>query len=488
MDLSEGRIIDSLKARQLPKEFEPFPVEFLPEPIRSYIVGGAEALGCDPAFIVMPILSILASAIGNSRCIKLKESWTEPAILWTAVIGESGSMKTPAIKYAMEPLKKMQIEEFRDFDDKMGEYNECKRQYDQQMKTKRKNDPLPDEPREPVATRYFCNDTTIEALAGILMTTPRGILQSCDELSGWMNSFNSYKGGKGSDEARWLEMYNAGMLLVDRKSGIPKTIRILNASVSICGGIQPDILRRSLTREYYESGIAARFLLAMPPRQAKSWRNADIDARNVDEVEAVFRKLVAMQMADDGIGGFKAKPLPLNPAAQDLWVGFYNDHGIEQAELSGDLAAVWSKLEATAARLALTIHCMRAAAGDPQLASEEYIDSDSIAAGVLIVNWFKDELKRIYVVLTEDELKRDQRKLLELVRDKGGTITVRQLQRSRRAYQSDAGLAETALQELVDIGWGLWQQIQAGTGGGRPSKQFVIKSNISDDKTPEAEA
>jgi hypothetical protein len=131
---------------------------------------------------------------------------------------------------------------------------------------------------------------------------------------------------------------------------------------------------------------------------------------------------------------------------------------------------------------------MRAAAGDPELASEDYIDSDSIAAGVLIVNWFKDELKRIYVVLTEDELKRDQRKLLELVRDKGGTITVRQLQRSRRAYQSDSGLAETALQELVDIGWGLWQQIQAGAGGGRPSKQFVIKSNISDDKTPDGDA
>ena len=194
------------------------------------------------------------------------------------------------------------------------------------------------------------------------------------------------------------------MLLVDRKSGTPRTIRILNASVSICGGIQPDILRRSLTREYYESGIAARFLLSMPPRQAKSWRNADINARNVDEVEAVFRKLVAMQMADDGIGGFKAKSLPLNPAAQDLWVAFYNDHGIEQAELSGDLAAVWSNLEATAARLALIIHCVRATAGDPELASEDYIDSDSIAAGVLIVNWFKDELKRIYVVLTEDEL------------------------------------------------------------------------------------
>ncbi|MBW8016254.1 MAG: DUF3987 domain-containing protein [Planctomycetes bacterium] len=484
MDLNDGRTIDTKKARRMPDEFEPFPVEFLPEPIRSYIVDGAEALGCDPAFIIIPMLSILASSIGNSRCVKLKGTWTEPAILWTAVIGESGAMKTPAISYAMQPLKKMQLESFRDYDEKMVDYNESKRQYDQDMKKRKKSDPLPDEPREPVANRYFCNDTTIEALAAILNTSPRGILQSCDELSGWMNSFNSYKGGKGSDEARWLEMYNAGMLLVDRKSGTPRTIRIPNASVSICGGIQPDILRRSLTREYYESGIVARFLMAMPPRQPKVWRDADVSPLLIESVEVVFRKLVELQMDDDGIGGFKAKPLSLNPAAQDLWVAFYNDHGIEQAELSGDLAAVWSKLEATASRLALIIHCVRAAAGDPDLASEDYIDSDSIAAGVLIVQWFKAELKRIYVVLSEDELKRDQRKLLEVIRARGGKISVRNLRRSSRSYQGD-GVAKDALQGLVDIGWGQWQFIPAGTDGGRPSELFVLNNDSGDAKTPE---
>ena len=475
MNYETATVIEKLKAREIPKKFEPFPVDLLPEPIKSYVADGAEALGCDPAFIVVPMISILASAVGNSRCIKLKDSWCEPSILWSAVIGESGSMKTPSIAYAMEPLKKMQIEKFRDFDEKMDEYNERKRQYDNDMKTRKKNGLLPDEPIEPVATRYFCNDATIEALAGILNTSPRGILQSCDELGTWLNSFNAYKGGgKGSDEARWLELYQAGMLLVDRKSGTPKTIRILNASVSICGGIQPGILQRSFTRDFYDNGIAARFLLAMPPRQPKVWRKADIDQRLIGEVEAVFRKLVGMQLDDDGFGGRKARALPLIPGAQDLWIAYFNDHGIEQAELSGDLAAVWSKLEAIAARLALIIHCVRWAAGDPKLVSEDFIDDESIIAGVLIVAWFKEELKRIYAVLREGELERQQRHLLDLVRSKGGKITSRQLMRSSRQFRESASNAEEALQELVDINWGRWENVPAGPEGGKPTRRFVI--------------
>jgi hypothetical protein len=485
MNVNEGQVIETKKAKQMPKEFEPFPVELLPEPIQSYVVDGGKALGCDPAFIAIPMLSILASAIGNSRCIKLKESWTEPAILWTALIGESGSMKTPAINYAMSTLKKMQEKAFREYDKKMVKYKKQKRAYDHKMKKVGKNDHLPDEPKEPVPMRYYCNDATIQAVAVILNNSPRGILQYRDELAGWFGSFNEFKGGKGSDQAGWLEMYQGGTLIIDRKTGTPQTLRVYNASVSICGGIQPEILRRSLCREYFENGLSARILLAMPPKQEKVWRESDIDAQLVEDVEAVFRGLVAMQMENDDLGGFQAKSLPLIPAAQDLWIAFYNEHGLEQAELSGDLAAVWSKLEAVAARLALIIHCVRAAANDPKLVSEDYIDGDSIAAGVLIVNWFKEELKRIYVVLNEDEIDQSQRKLIEFIRNKGGSISVRELQRSSRIYKDSSDLPETALQELVDIGWGEWQQIQAGAGGGRPSKQFVMKS---DDKTTDGDA
>jgi hypothetical protein len=482
MNHSEENTLDIYKARRIPDEYKPFPVGMLPDPIGRYVTETAKALGCDPAYIAVPMLSILASAIGNSRCIKLKESWHEPAVLWTAVVGESGSMKTPAIRFAMKPLVKMQAKAFMEYDKKLEDYNERKKEYDQQLRAK-KSGPLPDEPKEPVAMRYYCNDATIEAIAAILNDAPRGILQSCDELSGWIKSFNSYKGGKGSDEARWLEMYQAGTLLIDRKSGVPKTIRIPNASVSICGGIQPDILRRVLSREYYENGLVARLLLAMPPRKAKCWTEADIDSSLAVEVEELFDGLLKMQMDSDGYGGFKAKAIPLIPTAQDSWIVFYNEHGIEQKGMTGDLAAVWSKLEAIAARITLVVHCIRVAANDQTLVDDDFIDDDSIYAGVMLAKWFGAEIRRVYVVLEEGEPERQQRQLYELVLKKDGRITPRELMRSSRQFGESSEEAEKALQGLVNLGWGVWENPPPGDSGGRPSKILVLK-NSSDDKTP----
>jgi len=40
--------------------FHPFPVEVLPVPIRSFVAKGAQAIGCGPSYIALPILSALA--------------------------------------------------------------------------------------------------------------------------------------------------------------------------------------------------------------------------------------------------------------------------------------------------------------------------------------------------------------------------------------------------------------------------------------------
>ena len=87
------------------KRYRPFPVEALPEPIQSFVAASARAIGCDTSYIAMPVLSALASTIGNSRCIELKRGWTEPAIIWTAIVCESGTLKTPAFKSAVRPIR-----------------------------------------------------------------------------------------------------------------------------------------------------------------------------------------------------------------------------------------------------------------------------------------------------------------------------------------------------------------------------------------------
>src|SRR5947209_6304657 len=60
--------------------YQPFPIDALPAPIGAYVLQGTEALGCDHAYVALPCLAAAASAIGNSRVIRLKRGWTEPSI------------------------------------------------------------------------------------------------------------------------------------------------------------------------------------------------------------------------------------------------------------------------------------------------------------------------------------------------------------------------------------------------------------------------
>ena len=57
--------------------YKPFPVDALPEVVGIYVSAAAAAIGCDPAFIALPLLVSLARAIGNRMVIRLKSTWLE---------------------------------------------------------------------------------------------------------------------------------------------------------------------------------------------------------------------------------------------------------------------------------------------------------------------------------------------------------------------------------------------------------------------------
>ncbi len=481
-----------------------FPVDVLPDPIRGFVAEAAKAIGCDPSYIALPMLSGLASAIGNTHRIALKRRWPEPAIVWTAVVGESGTMKTPAFKLAMKAIRKAQADAFKEHDAARAEWEAQHLRYEAELTgwkrqaAKGHGDPgdPPEKPTPPIARRYIVSDTTTEALAPILLGNPRGVLLARDELAGWLGSFDRYaKAGKaGADSAHWLSMHNGEALTIDRKTGIPPTIHVPSASVSIAGGIQPGILARALGQEHHESGLLARLLFAMPPRKPKRWTEADVDADTEAAVAAVFNRLFGLTMEDDPeSGGLEPDQRPrlvtLTPGAKAAWVRFYNEHAIEQVNLYGDEAAAWSKLEGYAARLALVVHLTRWAAGDPAVpTSTTPVDEASIAAGVVLARWFGDEARRVYAILGESDEGRESRRLVEWIERKRGTATVRDLTRGPREYRGDPERATKALGELVAAGIAVWVHDDHGPKGGRPTERVRLVSRRGDtgdgDETP----
>jgi hypothetical protein len=461
--------------------FAPFPADVLPKPIRGFVTEAAKAIGCDASYIALPLLSGLASAIGNTHRIELKRGWTEPAIVWTAIVGDSGTAKSPALELALRPIRKRQHEAMKRHADAMKEYADALAMHERnatQWKRSKSDTPPPTKPEAPIADRCWTDDATTEALAVLLQQNLRGLLMVRDELAGWFN-FDRYAGGKGGgDAAKWLEMFGGRPMVVDRKTG--GTLYVPRAAVSIAGGIQPETLRRALGQEHRDNGLAARLLLTCPPRKPKRWTEADVNADTESAVSMVFDRLFGLTLETDDDGDERPRLVKLADDGKRAWVTFYNEHAGEQVLLSGDEAAAWSKLEGYAARLALVVHLTRWAASDDRLRDPARVDEASIAAGAVLARWFGDEARRVYAILGESDEGRESRRLVEWIDRKGGMATVRELTRGPREYRGDPERAAKALGELVAAGVGRWEVDDHAGGRGRPADRFRLLSRRGD--------
>lgn len=456
-------------------EYRPFPVEALPPVIGQYVSQLAEAVCCDPSFVALPLLTGLASAIGNSLRLSVKRDWSIPSILWCCTVAPSGSGKSIAPEKALRPLIKRQSRLMKQFQRDMEQYETELAIYEKQSaewkKGKTDGDP-PTAPVVPVCQRLIVSDSTIEALGLRLQDNPRGILANFDELAGWIGGFDRYKSGSG-DAAKWLEFFSGRTSIIDRaKSNRPLIID--RASVSLFGTVQPTILRKHLTAEHKASGLAARLLFAMPPRQLKVYRESEVEEAVENAVNGVFESLLAIEMQTNEEGDLVPAYVRLDPPAKDLFIRYYNRHNREQLELSEDLYSAYSKLEEAAARLALVIHGVRYALGET--ASLYQLDVQSMAAGIELCEWFKHEAKRVYGVLSESETENDTRGVLDWIKRQSGPVSPREVHRGNRTAFSSSDAAEVFLKKLVQQGLGTFEPIEPSPAGGRPTVKFSLKS------------
>ena len=99
MQFAHNRIVE-------PEPFEDFPTDALPAVMQDMVKTIAKAQSLPEAFIAYPALSHVASAIGNSREAKCyPDGGTEPAILWTGIIADSGAGKTEVLRKLSYPLE-----------------------------------------------------------------------------------------------------------------------------------------------------------------------------------------------------------------------------------------------------------------------------------------------------------------------------------------------------------------------------------------------
>jgi hypothetical protein len=470
---------DGAELAELPSSrWMPFPVETLPPTVQRVVQEIATATNTDSATAAAFALGTLAGAIGNSRALQLNESWLVPSILWVGVIATSGSGKSPVLAFVTKPIEDAEAQLAKDNKQRMQEYEEATLQYEAALREWRNNRSgrPPEKPTPPPQPRLLTMDTTLEAVGVLLSQSPRGLLMARDELAEWFDC-TRYKNSC-TDAAGWNRCFDGLPLFVDRINR--ERLAIPRASVSVVGGIQPAVLRQFVGNVYVsDGGMLPRMLLLAPPTRPRRW-NSGV-SKSVQAKWATFvESLLALQMCD-GKNGPAPVLLTMSAEAEKVWAEWYNTMGdaIEAANLTHDfkLASFLSKLQGTAARIALVLHLARWADGVDGDAST--VSAESMRNALQIAYWWRNELSRVLEYLLTDEMRAAELAVLEWVRKRGGQVTVRDLySHGPRQFRGKPDEAEAVLSKLARLGYGTLETEPASQKGGRPKHVFRLAESV----------
>jgi hypothetical protein len=231
-------------------------------------------------------LVVLATAIGNSRRIRLKRGWVFPAILWGMLIARKGTIKTWSLSPAVKPLDQRQAEYQNKYQVEKKEYEQKRAEYNRLTPAQRRQETLPDL-TEPILKRIVSRESTEQKVVKNCAENPRGFCIYSDELATLLQGMGQYcKDGKGGNaQSMFNSLFNGEGLESER---ISENRYAPHAFVCILGGIQPRIAKKCFNQESFESGFASRFIPVAPPAKVATWNDQIVS----ENTEQAYQRLI----------------------------------------------------------------------------------------------------------------------------------------------------------------------------------------------------
>src|SRR5262245_47375706 len=190
-------------------------------PWQEWVSDAAHWAGSSEDYVAQALLAAVAGLSGQGVSARITEAWSEPVILWQALVGGPSSGKTPALDWLRRPL------------------NTVERVL----------------AREGGAPIVVC-DASLQALEKAVARRRQGVLLWRDEPTAWLAPLGRKTRRDESGRGAFLETWGA--------IGFPwcRDRSAVGTAVSIVGSLDPERLDAAL--EGTGDGLAARFLYVWP--------------------------------------------------------------------------------------------------------------------------------------------------------------------------------------------------------------------------------
>jgi len=343
----------------------PFPVQALPAPVADFCTKLAESTVTPVDYAACASLSAAAAAVGPTRKLRLRETWSEYCSLYVALVGDSGSRKSSVLGNVSEPITRKQRDEFAG----------------------KSIDEIED-----LAHSYTTN-CTVESLVSLLGKSPRGLFIYLDEFMSWIQGNDQYKGGKGNDRQFYLSTWSCSDYKLDRKTSGSTYLR--NPFLSIVGGMTPGSIQSMVSLKEQNDGFLQRLLFAIPAPSPRGKVPANtLDPMTKGLWSLLIDKLYSYEFDPDG----DAIPVTWTVGAEKAFWNWYVEHDLEPGQKSFPvtLRGTWAKFLGYLPRIALLLRLM----DDSNIDGIDPVTEDDIHNAIAIVDYFKHTAVGMFCQLT----------------------------------------------------------------------------------------
>jgi Protein of unknown function (DUF3987) len=474
-------------------ELPPFPLDVLSSHWQVWVTNAAHGAGTTVDHVLGPLLSISSSLIGTARRVCASRSWAEPFTMWTAIVGYSGSGKTPGLDVTQRALSRIErnrkhlIGELRRaHESKIESAKAANKQWKAKVQEAVENNrKAPDMPAaaeipEPFVTpRLYVSDSTIEKLAVLLQARPQGMLLIRDELAGLFLNLSRYSGG--TDKEFWLEAWNGKPYNVERVNRPPVDVQHL--LVGITGGFQPDKLARSFDGD--ADGLYARVLFSWPTEAP--YRPL---TNTVEEIEPEFENALTklIDLTEFAEGKLIIRDARLTVEAVIVFERFRRLVDQRKNGLDGREREWWVKTPAHVLRLAGTLAYLDWAMESVGTPPPDTIEARFVDASVrLATEYFWPHTRAAIRQIGLTEHHGSARRVLRWLRTERGPeeeVSLQDIRRNALGQCLDSEATSKLIDSLARAGW--LRRAPTVNTGGRPLYRWQTNPLLWDAQTAES--